>query len=103
MAHGGADNAAGRAFFTTSTRSARNPIAPRSFVSTTCQRERTAMSRRLGTCRHGRAIAAGLIVFASAAVSPPARADQPVLRVCASEDSLPFSNRAQEGYENKIA
>ncbi len=33
----------------------------------------------------------------------PACADSGVLRVCSDPDNLPFSNRAEEGFENRIA
>ncbi|WP_020483251.1 substrate-binding domain-containing protein [Methylomonas sp. MK1] len=38
-----------------------------------------------------------LLILAQSAVA------QPELRVCADPDNLPFSNRKQEGFENKIA
>lgn len=51
-----------------------------------------------------RAALAGALLFAfgAAAQSPPA-ADDRVLRVCQDPNNLPFSNRAGEGFENKIA
>src|SRR5688572_310492 len=39
----------------------------------------------------------------SAETANEASANEEVLRVCADPDNLPFSNRAGEGYENKIA
>jgi quinoprotein dehydrogenase-associated probable ABC transporter substrate-binding protein len=39
----------------------------------------------------------------SSAVESAESANEEVLRVCADPDNLPFSNRAGEGYENKIA
>ncbi|MEM7191219.1 MAG: quinoprotein dehydrogenase-associated putative ABC transporter substrate-binding protein [Pseudomonadota bacterium] len=47
-----------------------------------------------------------LIVAASAAVilpNWPATADAPPLKVCADPDNMPFSNRAEEGFENRLA
>jgi mxaJ protein len=52
------------------------------------------------------AIAAALLLLAggaSAQQGPPAVGDDRVLRVCADPNNLPFSNRAGEGFENKIA
>jgi mxaJ protein len=48
-------------------------------------------------CRSLVALAA--IVAVAGASTPP----KPVLRVCADPDNLPFSNRAGEGLENKLA
>ena len=42
------------------------------------------------------AVAAGLGAFTSSAAAE-------VLRVCADPDYLPYSNRAGQGFENKIA
>ncbi len=39
-----------------------------------------------------------VLCFATAAL-----ADSPTLRVCADPNNLPFSNRAQQGFENRIA
>jgi mxaJ protein len=55
------------------------------------------------------AVPLGTIAIALALLSapwagpPPARAAAPPLRVCADPNNLPFSNRAQEGFENRIA
>jgi mxaJ protein len=38
---------------------------------------------------------------AGAAAQPPVQADE--LRVCADPDNMPFSNRQQQGFENRIA
>jgi mxaJ protein len=38
---------------------------------------------------------------AAAAAQPPVQADE--LRVCADPDNMPFSNRQQQGFENRIA
>ena len=49
------------------------------------------------------------VVFAAATAagaatgSAPASAAGPPLRVCADPDYMPFSNRAGDGFENKIA
>jgi quinoprotein dehydrogenase-associated probable ABC transporter substrate-binding protein len=49
----------------------------------------------------------GAVLIATTALSPVVQsaeaAKEDVLRVCADPDNLPFSNRAGEGYENKIA
>ena len=50
----------------------------------------------------GAALAALLVWGAAAATPPPAPAATP-LRVCADPDYMPYSNRAGEGFENKIA
>jgi len=42
-------------------------------------------------------------VLASASASCLKLAPKPALRVCADPNNLPFSNRAQEGFENRIA
>ena len=48
-----------------------------------------------------------LIFFAALAVasfcSPPAARAQETLRVCADPDYMPYSDRAKEGFENKVA
>jgi mxaJ protein len=44
-----------------------------------------------------------LIALPGAAVPRSPRASAPPLRVCADPNNLPFSNRAQEGFENRIA
>jgi quinoprotein dehydrogenase-associated probable ABC transporter substrate-binding protein len=51
------------------------------------------------------ALLAGVLGFAGvpALAQQPATGDDGVLRVCADPQSLPLSNRRQEGYENKIA
>jgi len=49
---------------------------------------------------------ARLLVAAGAAFllsSVTADADAPPLRVCADPDNMPFSNRAEEGFENRLA
>jgi mxaJ protein len=44
------------------------------------------------------------ILVATATVALPAQASaRPILRVCADPNNLPFSNQAEEGFENKIA
>jgi mxaJ protein len=48
------------------------------------------------------AVAAALALAAAAAMGSPAAA-QPPLRVCADPDYMPFSNRALQGFENKLA
>jgi quinoprotein dehydrogenase-associated probable ABC transporter substrate-binding protein len=52
-----------------------------------------------------RAKVAGLLLLATsmAVVLSAWTPEQPVLRVCADPDDLPFSNERQEGFENKIA
>ena len=52
-----------------------------------------------------RAKVAGLLLLATsmAVVLSAWTPEQPVLRVCADPDDLPFSNEQQEGFENKIA
>ncbi len=51
------------------------------------------------------AIAMALLLLSApgAGPPPPARAAAPALRVCADPNNLPFSNRAKEGFENRIA
>ncbi len=64
-----------------------------------------------GTRRHylrlsklGRAaLAATAIGFAALGAAPAGAAERQELRVCAYADSLPFSNRERQGFENKIA
>jgi quinoprotein dehydrogenase-associated probable ABC transporter substrate-binding protein len=49
-------------------------------------------------------VAAAFFALAAPALAQqPAAGDDGVLRVCADPQSLPLSNRKQEGYENKIA
>ncbi len=48
-------------------------------------------------------LAAPLAVSAATTPAPPAESGQPVLRVCADPSNLPFSNQAQQGFENRIA
>ena len=48
--------------------------------------------------RRSLALASGLLWAASSG-----SASRPVLRVCADPNNLPFSNRAGEGFENRIA
>jgi mxaJ protein len=43
------------------------------------------------------------LVIAAAALLAPSLAQADVLRVCSDPNNLPFSNRAGEGFENKIA
>jgi len=52
-----------------------------------------------------RAFAAALLLVSGHALGQPAATDaaERVLRVCADPNNLPFSNRAGEGFENKIA
>ena len=47
------------------------------------------------------ALAAGLLVLWTLPVRPSAR--PPVLRVCSDPNNLPFSNRAEQGFENRLA
>jgi mxaJ protein len=47
-------------------------------------------------------VAATLLLAATAVASATAAAAQP-LRVCADPNYMPFSNRAQQGFENKLA
>jgi len=44
-----------------------------------------------------------LALAAEPAQAPAGQPQQPVLRVCQDPNNLPFSNRALEGFENKIA
>ncbi|MDP3157783.1 MAG: transporter substrate-binding domain-containing protein [Archangium sp.] len=44
-----------------------------------------------------------LVLLALAMVSCPPGAAQHLLRVCANPDNLPFSDRAERGFENRIA
>jgi len=54
--------------------------------------------------RRACAAVAALLMWGSAAVTPPpAPAAATPLRVCADPDYMPYSNRAGEGFENKIA
>jgi mxaJ protein len=48
------------------------------------------------------AAAVGLAALIAAAL-PPADPDGPALRVCADPNNLPFSNRREEGFENRVA
>ena len=61
------------------------------------------MSRRR---RHGSAArlvgALSLSALATAICACSAQADQPPLRVCADPNNLPYSNSAEDGFENKI-
>jgi mxaJ protein len=52
------------------------------------------------------AVASALLLFpvaAPAQQAPPLVGEDRVLRVCADPNNLPFSNRAGEGFENKLA
>jgi mxaJ protein len=51
------------------------------------------------TCRRGSLALAAALLWAASSGS----AAVPVLRVCADPNNLPFSNRAGEGFENRIA
>jgi mxaJ protein len=53
--------------------------------------------------RAGAVIAALLTWGLAVSASPPAPAAATPLRVCADPDYMPYSNRAGEGFENKIA
>jgi len=44
-----------------------------------------------------------LLVFGVMAMSPASRSEQPSLRVCADPNNLPFSDSAENGFENRIA
>lgn len=60
---------------------------------------------RLARYRIGRrltALAAGTALVATAIAAAPVRAPRE-LRVCSDPNNLPFSNRQQEGFENRIA
>ena len=48
-------------------------------------------------------LAASLLSFGASAQQSQSAADDRVLRVCEDPNNLPFSNRAGEGFENKIA
>ncbi len=59
---------------------------------------------RHGIALGGLVLAAALLAFASGASAQTSEAvDRSSLRVCADPSNLPFSNRAGEGFENKIA
>lgn len=68
-----------------------------------------APARMIGRTWHRRrrgvlAIAAALLLpLGAAAQQAQAPGEERVLRVCADPNNLPFSNRAGEGFENKIA
>lgn len=47
-------------------------------------------------------LAAALLLFASSALAQSGPGTDKVLRVCEDPNNLPFSNRAGEGFENKI-
>lgn len=49
------------------------------------------------------AVAATLLGFARSPLAPASGPGRRALRVCADPNNLPFSNRAGEGFENKIA
>jgi mxaJ protein len=55
----------------------------------------------MGCSRRAGAFAVITLLSACAPTTPPASAR--VLRVCADPNNLPFSNEAQQGFENKIA
>ncbi len=57
----------------------------------------------LPLARRAALLAAVLLPAVPALAQQPAPGDDGVLRVCADPQSLPLSNRKQEGYENKIA
>jgi quinoprotein dehydrogenase-associated probable ABC transporter substrate-binding protein len=44
-----------------------------------------------------------LLMFGAVAMSPARRSERPVLRVCADPNNLPFSDSAENGFENRIA
>ncbi len=44
-----------------------------------------------------------LLVFSVVALSPARREERPPLRVCADPNNLPFSDSAENGFENRIA
>jgi quinoprotein dehydrogenase-associated probable ABC transporter substrate-binding protein len=52
--------------------------------------------------RRGIALAAGMALVAAALAASPALAPRE-FRVCSDPNNLPFSNRQQQGFENKIA
>ena len=62
---------------------------------------------RNGTARRLIPLAALLAALGAAAGDGRAQTgevvDRPALRVCADPNNLPFSNKAGEGFENKIA
>ena len=53
--------------------------------------------------RFGRACTFALVSLLIACATRPAAPPERVLRVCADPNNLPFSNEAQQGFENKIA
>ena len=62
------------------------------------------MKRALGRATSaGLAQALSIVALATALGARSARSDEPPLRVCADPNDLPYSNSAQEGFENKIA
>lgn len=48
-------------------------------------------------------LAAPLTAAAATTPAPPGESGQPVLRVCADPSNLPYSNRDEQGFENRIA
>lgn len=56
----------------------------------------------LGVLARG-AVAALVLAATGALAAEPAKAPEPVLRVCQDPNNLPFSNRDLQGFENKIA
>ncbi len=62
----------------------------------------TRRSRRCASLRRGRG-AVALTVALAACGGGAARAATPTLRVCADPNNMPFSNKSQQGFENRIA
>ena len=68
---------------------------------------RRRRARVQDSLRHEASCVMSVVVFALFGTSGPCggvvAAGQRALRVCADPDNLPFSNRRQQGFENKIA
>lgn len=59
--------------------------------------------RRVASCALALGLAGPAATAAAAETATSELVDRSVLRVCADPNNLPFSNRAGEGFENKIA
>src|SRR5690606_5502597 len=90
----------------------RQQILRRTMVIPTCPRRRRAaarktqaLARRQMTWIRGKIRGAVALAFALATMLPaPFAVAQPQkLAVCADPNNLPFSNRAEEGFENRLA
>ena len=53
--------------------------------------------------REALALSLPLLAFGAVAMSPGRHGERPVLRVCADPNNLPFSDSAENGFENRIA